>query len=70
MKYNQSSAIDSHRRLTTEELAVQLAMQPQSIRKHLNQRGTYYGLQPVKLPNGKLRWPADSVEQLANGGTP
>ncbi|MCM2491541.1 DNA-binding protein [Burkholderia glumae] len=50
--------------LTTEELALALAMSAQSIRKRYSATGSYFGLRPVKLPNRKLRWPADSLEQL------
>jgi hypothetical protein len=50
--------------LTTEELALALSMNAQSIRKRYSQTGSYFDLKPVKLPNGKLRWPADSLDQL------
>lgn len=53
--------------LTTEGLAVALAMRPQSIRKRLSQTGAYFGLRPFKLPNGRLLWPPNSVEILAKG---
>ncbi|MFM0192134.1 DNA-binding protein [Paraburkholderia strydomiana] len=50
--------------LSTEELAAQLSLQPQSIRKRYCQTGAYYSLRPMKLPNGRLMWPADSIERL------
>lgn len=56
-------------RLTTEQLAIELAMEAQSIRKRLSQTGSYFGLRPLKLPNGKLRWPADAIAQLTAGAT-
>lgn len=68
MKYNQSSAITTNRRLTTEELAIALAMRPQSLRKRLSQTSSYFGIRPLKMPNGRLFWPCDTVEQLTNGG--
>lgn len=52
------------RNLTTAELAAALSMREQSIRKRLSQTGSFWGLRPVRLPSGKLRWPADSVERL------
>lgn len=52
------------RRLTTAELAAALSLREQSIRKRLWQTGSYFGVRPVKLPNGKLRWPSDSVARL------
>lgn len=50
--------------LSTDELAARLGLRPQSIRKRYCQTGAYFCLRPVKLPNGRLMWPADSVEQL------
>ena len=54
----------SNRKLTTAELAAALSMREQSIRKRLSQTGSYFGIRPVKLPNGRLRWPTDSVGRL------
>ena len=54
--------------LTTEELAAALSLHPQSLRKRLSQTGAYFGIRPTKLPNGRLLWPADSLERLAKGG--
>ncbi|MFM0158029.1 DNA-binding protein [Paraburkholderia sediminicola] len=51
--------------LSTEELAAQLTLRPQSIRKRYCKTGAYYCLRPVKLPNRRLMWPADAIEQLA-----
>ncbi len=55
--------------LTTETLSNALAMRPQSIRKRLCQTGEYYGIRPTKLPNGRLLWPADSLQQLVASGS-
>jgi len=49
---------------TTKELAQALDMSPGSIRKRYSQTGSYFGLKPVKLRNGKLRWPSDAFTQL------
>lgn len=68
MTSTQLVAIGISRRLTTEELATALAMSPQSIRKRFSQTGGYFCLRPTKMPNGRLFWPVDAVEQLANGG--
>lgn len=51
--------------LTTEKLAQQLSLRPQSIRKRYSATGTYHGVRPLKLPNRRLMWPADSLAQLA-----
>lgn len=53
--------------LTTDALALDLSMKPQSLRKRFSQTGSYFGLRPMKLPNGRLLWPPNSVEILAKG---
>ncbi|WP_321789805.1 DNA-binding protein [Paraburkholderia sp. J94] len=68
MTTNQLAAITKNRPLlSTEELATLLTLRPQSIRKRYCQTGSYFCLRPVKLPNGRLMWPADSLAQLAEG---
>jgi hypothetical protein len=64
MTVQQSAAVQSSRPITTEELADLISIRPQSIRKRYCQTGAYFALRPVKLPNGRLLWPADSLEQL------
>jgi hypothetical protein len=65
MTTNQLVALAAHRSLlSTEELAALLTLRPQSIRKRFCQTGGYFCLRPAKLPNGRLMWPADSLEQL------
>lgn len=51
-------------RLTTTDLSSALGLKPESIRSHYYRNGSYYGLQPLKAPNGRLLWPADSIERL------
>ena len=53
--------------ITTEQLAAPLCVKPQSIRVRLCQTGSYFGIKPIKLPNGRLLWPADAVEKLLKG---
>lgn len=53
--------------LSTEQLADLLCLQPQSIRKRYSQKGSYFGIAPVKLPNGRLAWPYDQVVKLLEG---
>ena len=50
--------------MNTEQLAANLQLKPQSIRKRYCETGSYYCLRPTKLPNGRLLWPADSIERL------
>jgi len=54
--------------ITTEDLANSLGGKPGSIRVRLCETGSYYGIKPHKLPNGRLLWPADSVQQLIEKG--
>ena len=54
--------------ITTEELAELLHGKPNSIRTRLCKTGSFYGIKPVKLPSGRLLWPADQVQELLNGG--
>ena len=60
-----SRATGARRFLTTDELAEQLHIRPQSIRKRYSQTGAYFSVRPVKLPNRRLCWPIDAVVQLA-----
>lgn len=52
--------------ISTEELAAALRIQPQTVRAGLcrNKGKHYMGLKPIKLPNGRLLWPADAVERI------
>ncbi|MFL9959581.1 hypothetical protein PQR02_00195 [Paraburkholderia sediminicola] len=56
----------NNRLLTTDELAAELGLSAQSIRKRYSQTGSYFDLRPIKLPNRRLLWPADALEQLIN----
>ncbi len=49
---------------TTDELATQLGLSPQTLRKRYAQTGSYFTVKPLKLPNRRLLWPADAIEQL------
>lgn len=46
--------------LTTEELAETLNGKPASIRVRFCRTGSYFGIVPDKLPNGRLQWPLNS----------
>ena len=54
---------------STEDLAQSLKITPGTIRTRLCRTGSYFGLRPLKLPNGRLLWPGDAVELLAKGAT-
>lgn len=53
--------------ITTEHLAAQLNIQPQSIRARLCRMGSYFGLRPIKLPNRRLMWDEDDVTLFLQG---
>jgi hypothetical protein len=44
---------------TTREFAAKRRIQPGSVLKRYGQTGSYFGIVPVKGPNGRLLWPAD-----------
>ncbi len=49
--------------LSTEEIADLFHVRPTSVREHLSRKGSYFGIIPNRLPNGRLDWPADSRER-------
>lgn len=53
--------------LTTEQFADKLSLRAQTIRKGYSQTGAYLGIKPIKLPNRRLYWPTDAIEQLLRG---
>ncbi|RIV54644.1 DNA-binding protein [Burkholderia pseudomallei] len=67
MTVQQLAVTQTRRPITTEELAALLSIRPQSIRKRYCQTGAYFSLRPVKMPNGRLMWPADALDKLAEG---
>ena len=54
--------------LTTGDLARALGIKAESIRAHVYRHGAYYGIKPMKAPNRRLLWPADSIERLLGEG--
>lgn len=63
-KINQIHDHSAVRLFTTEQLAEALSLKPQTLRKRYSMTGSYYGLRPLKLPNGKLRWDSNAIELL------
>lgn len=53
--------------VTTEQLAELIHGKPNSIRTRLCKTGSFYGIKPIKLPSGRLLWPADKVQAFLNG---
>lgn len=50
---------------TTTEFARLNRIQPPSLLNHISKRGSYYGVKPRKLVNGRLVWPAIVVDGKA-----
>lgn len=53
---------------TTPELARHIGVTAEGLRVHLCRRGSYFGVRPERLPNGRLLWPEDTVERLKEMG--
>lgn len=56
--------------LSTESFAAQYLVEPQTVRKQYAMTGSYHGVRPLRLPNRKLLWPADSIEKLLAAAAP
>lgn len=54
--------------MTTAQFARDIGLQPETLRKAVAATGSYFGVTPTKLPNGRLLWPDDAVAQLKKGG--
>lgn len=63
-----SSTTDTRPGLSTEAIAALNQVKPASVRERLSREGSYFGLVPERLPNGRLSWPADSRERLLEAG--
>lgn len=50
--------------LNTSEAAKVFRIQPTTLRTAVWRDGAYYGITPIKMPNGRLLWPADAVHAL------
>lgn len=57
------------RTIQTSVFAKQLGYKASSIRTAVWRKGHFNGIKPIKLPNGRLLWPADSVERLTSGSS-
>ena len=54
--------------LSTIEVAQILQVKPNTLRHSLCEKGHYFGMKPVKLPNRKLLWKKADLLNLINGG--
>ncbi len=55
--------------LTNSELARVMRCKPNSIHRRLCLHRSYYGLLPIRLGNGRLRWRKSDVLALLSGQT-
>ena len=53
--------------IQTAELARRIGYRSASIRTAVWRNGHFQGFKPVRLPNGRMLWPADIVERLTSG---
>ena len=56
--------------ISTSELARLLHIKPASIRHRYCLTGSYFGIKPIKLPNGRLAWPQDQLDKILATDTP
>jgi hypothetical protein len=61
-------AASSDHSISTAEIAAGAGVKEQSVRKRYCLTGSYFGVKPDKLANGRLRWPPDSIKRLTIGG--
>lgn len=47
--------------LSAEQFASLNQVKPQSVRARLCRTGSYFGIRPLKLANGRTAWPAVQV---------
>ena len=47
--------------ISTDKFASLNLVRPQTVRKRLSKSGSYFGISPLKLANGRLLWPNKSV---------
>ncbi|MFH7326616.1 hypothetical protein [Desulfurivibrio sp. C05AmB] len=51
------TVVDPSKRIKTATLAERFDYSPFTVRKHLCLKGSFFGLTPIKLPNGRNLWP-------------
>lgn len=51
--------------MTTSELAEKIGILATSIHQRVSRTGSYFGIRPQPLLNGRLIWPDDAIAQLS-----
>jgi len=59
--------MNENEKFSTEEFAGKVRVKSNSVRRGYCVDGHYMGIKPVKLPNGRLLWPAAEVNKLTHG---
>lgn len=57
----------AQRKYSTDYTSKKFLVKPHTLHAALCRNGHYFGIRPVKLPNGLLAWPADEVDRIASG---
>lgn len=50
--------------LTTKEVAERMRIAPTTVHKRCCAHGDFWGVLPVKAPNGRLLWPMEAIQAL------
>lgn len=50
--------------IPTDKFASYFHVKPESVRRAYCLNGHYLGIQPIKLPNGRLLWPQEPIGNL------
>lgn len=50
--------------ISTKEFAAIFRVESQTVRRSYCVNGSYMGIKPLKLPNGRLLWPYMAVQKL------
>jgi hypothetical protein len=59
-----SAQQDGQRLLTTREVAEMMRVTQGTVHKRVSAHGDFWGVQPIKGPNGRLLWTADDIHRL------
>ena len=55
--------------INTEEFAARRLVKPESVISRLCRTGSYFGVRPRKLENGRLLWPEDEPAAIEGTAT-
>lgn len=61
---NNQTDLNPEPAVDTEQFAQINLVKSQTVRRRLSQTGSYFGVRPLKLINGRLSWPAIQVSAM------